>query len=207
MPQVQASGAVSSRLSRAFATSAAMMIPPAQAKIGHGKLAPPNTCPGTGAGIAFAKLAVGTVATAKLAASVAAISFFVFISHHPFSKRDTCCSRGAASWVVLDLLDEAKMSRPPRLVARRIESKNRVVVFLRGSIAAGTQIRNIVNSNSTSWRDLVENLFQVLRVRALALPVSDKNSGYRRGQFAPVRQNKTAGVCSRRWEKIRRKLW
>src|SRR5882672_10738636 len=137
------------------------MIPPTQAKIGHGTVAPPNT--GAGVATMTAKLGVGKAATPMLAASVAAISLFVFISHHPFSKRDTCCSRGAASWVVFDLLDEAKMNRPPCLMARRIESRNRMVVFLRGQFAAGTPIRNIVNSNSTSWRDLVENLFQVLR--------------------------------------------
>lgn len=86
------------------------------------------------------------------------------------------------------------MNRPPHLLARRIESRNRVTDFFRGQFAAGMPIRNIINSNSTSWRDLVENLFQVLRVRALALPVSDKNSGYRRAGFAPIHQNKTAGV-------------
>jgi len=64
-----------------------------------------------------------------LAASVAAINFFVFISHHPLLKRDPRCSRGAASWVAWGLLDETKMDRPPRLWARRIESNDRVIDF------------------------------------------------------------------------------
>src|SRR5260221_8440140 len=101
------------------------MIPPTQAKIGHGTVAPPNT--GADVATMAAELGVGRAATPMLAARAAAISLFVFISYHPFLKRDTCCSRGAASWVVFDLLDEAKMNRPPRLVARRIESRNRVV--------------------------------------------------------------------------------
>src|SRR5476649_352975 len=107
-------------------------------------------------------------------ASAAPISLRSFMLH--LSHQSETAKTQIGLWVGFTSLDEKELGRRLRGSAqKRLRCCAASRTRGRDFEAAKSSIRNIVNSNSTSWRDLVENLFQVLRLRALALPISDKN--------------------------------